>query len=108
MDGHRRNYCGLCGRPLAVATRDPHSRSSLLVSSLLRKTSMKQRLSFSFSAADIAVIKSASVFTCRNSQPNFPVSNTQKMRRELEKSQDSKFQRTGVKLQKELIQTKNC
>jgi hypothetical protein len=30
------------------------------------------------------------------------------MRRELEKSQDSKFQRTGVKLQKELIQTKNC
>jgi hypothetical protein len=56
---------------------------------------MKQRLSFSFSAADIAVIKSASVFTCRNSQPNFPVSNTQKMQKELEKSQVSKFQRTG-------------
>jgi hypothetical protein len=69
---------------------------------------MKQRLSFSFSAADIAVIKSASVFTCRNSQPNFPVSNTQKMEKELEKSQVSTFQRTGVKLQKELIQTKNC
>jgi hypothetical protein len=30
------------------------------------------------------------------------------MQKELEKSQDSKFQRTGVKLQNELIQTKNC
>jgi hypothetical protein len=30
------------------------------------------------------------------------------MEKELEKSQVSTFQRTGVKLQKELIQTKNC
>lgn len=58
-----RVYWGLGGRLLACATRDPHSRSSLLVSSLWIMTSMKQRLSFSFCAVAIASTSSSSVRT---------------------------------------------
>ncbi len=50
------------GRPLAAATRLPHSSSSLLQSSLCVVTSMKQRLSGFAFAPSRAVISSASVF----------------------------------------------
>lgn len=62
-------YWGLWGRPLAADTREPHSKSSLLVSSLCTTTSMKQRLSaLSFNAVFTAASSSSSVFTCVSQQ----------------------------------------
>jgi hypothetical protein len=40
------SYCRLGGLEFAAETLEPHSRSSLLVSSLCATTSMKQRQSF--------------------------------------------------------------
>lgn len=59
------NYWGFGGRPLAAETRDPHSSSSLLVSSLCTNTSMKHKESFCAPVAvAIASVSSSSVRTC--------------------------------------------
>lgn len=57
-------YWGLGGRPLAAATLEPHSSSSLLVSSLWAITSMKHKQSFLGPVAvSIASISSSSQWT---------------------------------------------
>lgn len=59
------NYWGLGGRLLAEQTLEPHSRSSLLVSSLWTNTSMKHKWSsFSVVAVAIASVSSSSHVTC--------------------------------------------
>jgi hypothetical protein len=60
---HHVYVCG--GLPFAADTRDPHSNSSLLVSSLWQITSMKQNESwFTVVAEVIAAINSSSFLTC--------------------------------------------
>jgi len=60
---HHVYVCG--GLPFAADTRDPHSNSSLLVSSLWQITSMKQNESwFTVVAVVIAAINSSSFLTC--------------------------------------------
>ncbi len=63
------NHAYVCGGlPFAADTRDPHSNSSLLVSSLWQITSMKQKASFIVVlAVVIAVINSASFATWHES-----------------------------------------
>jgi hypothetical protein len=59
------SYCRLGGLEFAAETLEPHSRSSLLVSSLCATTSMKQRQSFLSSpvAVAMAAVSSSSVAT---------------------------------------------
>ena len=53
------------GLLFAADTREPHSRSSLLVSSLWHIVSIKQKLSFCVVVAVwMAAVNSASLFTC--------------------------------------------